>query len=253
MTQPKIVCLFSKKNIPELYFGISRGQFCVKTILTMNNEIYLYFDGASYDFDLLVPEGIPWTVEWGDGVCERHTGTGDWQWASHAFYANALQSIHIFTKNNGNITGLKSSIISIEGVLKKVNLSQCPSLMYFEHPNAEALDLTNNPLLKELRCEYGRFESLDLSGNPSLEKLELFFCKNLTALNLSKNTMLRELELTYTGVRKLGLNNRSVLQTVILDDDKLDDRSKKFLNQIVEQNGGTVKNKKWGGCEDYDD
>lgn len=168
----------------------------------MNNEIYLYFDGACYSFDLLVPEGIPWTVEWGDGVYEHYIGTGDWQFASHGFYAKALQCIHIFTEINGDIVGLKS-FGRFEGALKKANLSLCPSLVNFENAHAEVLALSCNLLLKELRCEHGTFESLDLSGNPNLEKLELYFCKNMTALNLSKNPMLRELELTYTGVRKL--------------------------------------------------
>lgn len=59
----------------------------------MRNEIYLYFDtvcyysdeAACYDFHLLVSEGCPWVVEWDDGTRKRYVGTGEWQFASHAF------------------------------------------------------------------------------------------------------------------------------------------------------------------------
>lgn len=211
----------------------------------MNNEIYLDFDGACYDFDLLVPSGSSWIVEWGDGVSEHYVGTGDWQLASHVFYAKGLQCIHIFTENGDDIIGLKSGA-HFEGILKRVNISNCPSLMYFENAHAETLDVSCNPKLKELRCQYGTFDTLDLSGNPELEKLTLYCCKNLTALNLSWNPELKELELTYSGVRKLGLNNRSALQLVTLeedDEDKLDVRSRKYLLQILEQNGGSIQRK----------
>lgn len=212
----------------------------------MNNEIYLNFDGACYDFDLLVPSGSSWIVEWGDGASEHYVGTGDWQLASHGFYAKGLQCIHIFTENGDDIIGLKSGG-HFEGILKRVNISNCPSLMYFENAHAETLDGSCNPKLKELRCEDGTFETLDLSGNPELEKLTLYFCKNVTSLNLSRNPELKELELTCSGVRKLGLNNRSALQLVSLekdDEDQLDERSKKYMLQILEQNVGRIR-RKW--------
>lgn len=55
---------------------------------------------------------------------------------------------------------------------------------------------------------------------------------------------MRELELTYSGVRRLGLHNRSVLHDVVLQDVELDERSMKYLHQVLEQNGGGVK-KPW--------
>lgn len=104
---------------------------------------------------------------------------------------------------------------------------------------------SHNPLLKEPHCKYGFFGTLDLSNNPILEKLTCYSCKNLNELNLSRNLALRELELNYSGIRKLGLHNRSSLQNVKLFDVELDERSEKYLRQVVEQNGGSI-------IKDYD-
>lgn len=214
----------------------------------MRNEIYLYFDtvcyysdeAACYDFHLLVSEGCPWVVEWDDGTRKRYVGTGEWQFASHAFQYYGVQSIHIFAEDEGDILGFKSGG-RFCGVLKKVNISRCPALSYFENCHAERLDVSANPRLKELCCDHGTFDVLDLSGNSELEKLTVSWCKNLTALNLSRNPVLRELELTYSGVRRLGLHNRSVLHDVVLQDVELDERSMKYLHQVLEQNGGGVR------------
>ena len=99
---------------------------------------------------------------------------------------------------------------------------------------------SHNPLLKELHCKYGIFGTLDISNNPILEKLTCYSCKNLNELNLSRNLALRELELNYSGIKKLGLHNRSQLQTIKLIDVELDERSEKYLRQVVEQNGGSI-------------
>lgn len=217
----------------------------------MKNEIYLNFDAVRYysdetpcyDFHLLVSEGCSWVVEWGDGVVKRYAGTGKWQLGSHAFPDGGVQCIHIFVENECDILGFKSGG-SYRGLLKKVNISRCPALSYFENCHAESLDVSANPHLKELCCEHGTFDKLDLSGNPELEKLTITWCKNLTALNLSKNPALKELELIYSGVRRLGLHNRSVLHDVVLEDVELDERSMKYLHQILERNGGGIR-KSW--------
>ena len=216
----------------------------------MKNEIYLYFDAVRYysdeapcyDVDLLVPEGCPWVVEWGDGAWNRYAGTGEWQFASHAFRDCGMHSIHIFVENEGDILGFESMG---RGLLKKVNLSCCPALLYFRNCHAESLDVSANPHLKELCCEDGTFDKLDLSDNPELEKLTIYFCKNLIALNLSKNPALKELELIYSGVRRLGLHNRSVLHDIVLEDVELDERSMKYLHQVLERNGGGIRKSRW--------
>lgn len=204
----------------------------------MKNEIYLEFDGYNYDFELLVEDGSAWVTEWDDGF-QRFTGTGDWQFAGHGGY-RGQHCIHIFTEKADDIIGFKASVLTTEGTLTRADISKCPSLMYFSNINAASIDVSGNPLLKELYCEYGTFETLDLSNNPMLEKLTCYFCKNLTELNLSRNLALRELELNYSGIKKLGLHNRSSLQNVKLFDVELDERSEKYLRQVVEQNGGSI-------------
>ena len=73
-----------------------------------------------------------------------------------------------------------------------------------------------------------------------LEKLTCYSCKNLNELNLSRNLALQELELNYSGIKRLGLHIRSSLQNVQLFDVELDERSEKYLRQVVEQNGGNI-------------
>lgn len=214
----------------------------------MRNEIYLNLEAFCYDFELLVSGGCSWMVEWGDGAMNRYTGTGEWQLASHCFqdyYGMRMQSVHIFVEDEGDILGFKS-VILFGGVVTKVNISSCLALsyLYLGNCHAENLDVSANPHLKELRCEHGIFDTLDLSGNPELEKLTIYFCKNLKALNLSKNPALRELELIYSGVKRLGLHNRSVLHDVVLDNVELDERSMKYLHQVLERNGGGIR-KSW--------
>ena len=214
----------------------------------MKNEIYLYFDAVCYysdeapcyDLHLLLPEGSSWIVEWGDGAWKRYVGTGGWQLASHCFQYSGMQSIHIFVEDEGDILGFESGG-RFCGQLKKVNLSCCPALLYFRNCHAESLDVSANPHLKELCCDFGIFDKLDLSGNPELEKLTIYFCKNLTTLNLSRNPALKELELIYSGVRRLGLHNRSALHDVVLEDIELDERSMKYLHHVLERNGGGIR------------
>lgn len=207
----------------------------------MRNEIYLDFEGYWYHINLLTPAGSIWIVEWGDGASKRHISTGEWQWDSHGydFSEGNFHTIHIFTEGGEDIIGLKATT-DCGPVLKRVNLSNCPSLTYFKNSYAESIDVSGNPLLKELYCEHGTFDTLDLSNNPILEKLTCYFCKDLTELNLSRNLALKELELNYSGIRKLGLHNRSSLQNVKLFDVELDERSEKYLRQVVEQNGGKI-------------
>ena len=213
----------------------------------MKNEIYLYSKCECYYFHLLVPKGCSWVVEWGDGSRNRYVGTGEWELAGHNFRDSGIYCIHIFAEDEGDILGLKSER---NERLEKINLSSCPSLVYFENWQAESLDVSANPRLKELCCEYGTFDTLDLSGNPELEKLTIYFCENLTELNLSKNTALRELELTYSGVKRLGLHNRSALHDVVLDGVELDERSMKYLHQVLEQNGGGIRKSRWQSMDD---
>ena len=207
----------------------------------MNNEVYLDYDGFGPTLDVYVTPGCGWTVEWGDLV-EHYTGTGDWQHISHG--GSPCRCVHIFAEDCGEIIGIDAggSIWSTCS-WSKIDVSRCPSLRYFRNNRAEALDVSCNPLLKELDCQNGTFGTLDLSANPELKKLTCNWCKDLTELNLSRNLALRELNICFSAIKRLGLHNRSALQSVVMEDVELDERSEKYLHQILERNGGEVRKK----------
>lgn len=204
----------------------------------MNNEVYLDYEGFGPSLKVYVTPGCGWTVEWGDLV-EHYTGTGDGQSIGHS---SPFRSVHIFAEDGGEIIGI--DVGGGECSWSKIDVSRCPSLRYFRNNRAVALDVSCNPLLKELYCEDGTFGTLDLSANPELEKLTCNWCKDLTELNLSRNLALRELEICFSPIKRLGLHNRSVLQSVVMEYVELDERSEKYLLQILERNGGEVR-KKW--------
>ena len=207
----------------------------------MNNEVYLEYEGVCPYLRVYVTPGCGWNVVWGD-CAEHYTGTGDWQSISHG--DSPIRCVHILAEDGGEIIG-----IDVGGPFwptcswSKIDVSRCPSLRYFMNERAEALDVSCNPLLKELDCQNGTFGALDLSANPELEKLTCNRCKDLTALNLSRNLALRELDICFSAIKRLGLHNRSVLQQVVMEDVELDERSEKYLLQILERNGGEVRKK----------
>ena len=212
----------------------------------MNNEVYLEYDEVDLVYDgvclslrVYVTPGCGWNVVWGGDCAEHYTGTGDWQYISHG--DSPIRCVHILAEDGGEIIGI--GVGGDECSWSKIDVSRCPSLRYFMNNRAEALDVSCNPLLKELDCQNGTFGALDLSANPELEKLTCNWCKDLTALNLSQNLALRELDICFSGIKRLGLHNRSVLQQVVMEDVELDERSEKYLLQILERNGGEVRKK----------
>lgn len=211
----------------------------------MNDEIYLNFDGELFIGALMISAGVDWRVEWCDCGYECYIGTGDWQYLSYGYNAKGTKCIRIFTTptvEKGDIVGLVTPKYS-RGLIK-ADVSHCPHLMHFKNYSARTVDVSCNPLLKDLSCINGRFDVLDLSENAELEKLSVWGCENLTELNLSGNPALRELDLTLSGVRKLELDNHSALQSVVLDRGMLDDTSMASLRRTIKQNGGSIKIKK---------
>ena len=117
----------------------------------MNNEVYLDYEGFCPSLEVYVTPGCGWTVEWGDLV-EHYTGTGDWQFVSHG--GSPCRCVHIFAEDSGEIIGIDAggqcwSTCS----WSKIDVSRCPSLRYFRNNRAEALDVSCNPLLRELDCQ----------------------------------------------------------------------------------------------------
>ncbi len=208
----------------------------------MNNEAHLDYAGYCADLSIYVTPGCRWTVEWGD-LSKQYTGTGDWQFISHAYTDGYLSGcIHVFADDGGEIIGIDAGgMLWSECSWSNIDVSRCPSLRYFRNNRAEAIDVSCNPLLKELECKNGTFKTLDLSANPNLEKLTCTWCKDLTALNLSRNLALRELNIIYSGIKRVGLHNRTALQRVVMEEVELDERSEKYMLQILERNDGELK------------
>lgn len=157
---------------------------------------------------------------------------------------NTVYCARVYAEDDAPILGFNCGglgYVSDSEMNERVDTSHCPSLLELRCTVVEPPDLSGNPLLKELNCDYSRFETLDLSHNPMLERLSCYFCGKLTKLNLSRNAALRELDIAFTGVKKLGLSSQSALQWADYQCSHLDAKSEEYLLRIIEQNGGTVK------------
>lgn len=211
----------------------------------VTNEIYLdiftlaWTMGDSYDFDLLVPEGCSWVVEWGDGRVNNGQGDGKWQRLVHKYpFKEYGYRIHVYAEAGAYILGFNASGYEVN--VNCVDTSHCPALLSLRIMCAGQIDVSANPLLKELICHDCDFETLDLSHNPVLEVLWCRSCRNLTKLNLSCNAALRELNIAFSGVKKLGLSNHFALQWVDYRYSNIDAKPEEYLLRIIAQNGGTV-------------
>ena len=155
---------------------------------------------------------------------------------------NAVYCTHVYAEDDVSILGFGcGQDLPVSGMVnERVDTSHCPSLLELSCTVEQSPDLSGNPLLKRLECNYSRFETLDLSHNPALEVLSCWSCRNLTKLNLSRNAALRELDISFSGVKKLGLSNRSSLQWVNYQHSHLDAKSEEYLLRIIRQNGGKV-------------
>ena len=212
------------------------------------NEIYLHscWYGA---FSVTVRCSL--VVEWGDGGVERRVSRDgresfsrrypqeDSVYGDHAVYCT-----RVYAEDDAPILGFDCGCLGYvpdSEMNERVDTSHCPSLLELRCTVVEPPDLSGNPLLKELYCGGSRFETLDLSHNPALEVLSCYDCRKLAKLNLSRNAALRKLNIAFSGVKKLGLGNRSALQWVNYECSHLDAKSEEYLLRIIEQNGGTVK------------
>lgn len=214
------------------------------------NEIYLHSCWYG-SFSVTVPMGCSLVVEWGDGGVEHRVSRGrsesfarNYPCEDSIYGDNAVYCTHVYAEDDAPILVFDCCrdfyIPDSEKVNERVDTSHCPSLLELSCTVEESPDLSGNPLLKRLKCDNSRFETLDLSHNPALEVLSCRDCRNLTKLNLSRNAALRELDIFFSGVKKLGLSNRSALQWVNYEYSHLDAKSEEYLLRIIGQNGGTV-------------
>ncbi len=75
------------------------------------------------------------------------------------------------------------------------------------------IDVSNNPLLKELRCGCTAITELDLKNNPLLEKLDCSYT-GITELNLSENVCLDTLSCIETDIETLDLSENVNLRVL---------------------------------------
>ncbi len=91
------------------------------------------------------------------------------------------------------------------------------------HANAiYSLDLSQNPLLRELHCQNNELTQLDLSANTALTYLD---CSTnlLTALDLSANTQLKDLYCFHNHITQLNLQSNPELRRLECNNNVLTD------------------------------
>lgn len=213
------------------------------------NEIYLHSCWYG-SFSVTVPMGCSLVVEWGDGGVEhrvsrdgRESFSRRYPQEDSVYGDHAVYCTRVYAEDDAPILGFDCGCLGYvpdSEMNERVDTLHCPSLLALSCTVLESPDLSGNPLLKKLNCDDSRFETLDLSHNPALEVLSCRSCRNLTKLNLSRNAALRELNIAFSGVKKLGLSNRSSLQRVDYQCSHLDAKSEEYLLRIIGQNGGTV-------------
>ena len=97
--------------------------------------------------------------------------------------------------------------------LKGLNLNHCNAL-------SGTLDLSGNPALEELECEYTYRTSLDVSSNPSLKRLR---CLNnqISELSLTNNNCLEYLECSGNHLTTLDVTSIETLREIYCDGNPL--------------------------------
>ena len=82
------------------------------------------------------------------------------------------------------------------------------------------LDLSGNPLLKELYCTRNHLTELDLSGNPLLERL-VCYGNSFTELSFSGNPLLSHVDCGDALIAKLDLSGNPLLQNLYCHNNRL--------------------------------
>ena len=82
------------------------------------------------------------------------------------------------------------------------------------------LDLSGNPLLKELLCTRNHLETLDLSGNPLLERLSCYG-NSLKALSFREHPQLKHLDCGDALLSTLDLSGAPALQSLYCHNNRL--------------------------------
>ncbi|CAM1345258.1 hypothetical protein [Tenacibaculum amylolyticum] len=116
---------------------------------------------------------------------------------------NPLESIDL--SNNAQL----KTFISDSSRLDEIDVTNNPLLEVLDvsaNDDIAVLNLSNNPLLRELTCNFNSIATLDLSTNTVLEVL-IAYNNNLTSLDLTSNTALVQLDARNNSLTSLDIKN----------------------------------------------
>ena len=118
-----------------------------------------------------------------------------------------------------------------------VDIRECQSLEYLcSIWLIEKLDVTTNPGIKEIDVRGDAADLIDLSRSSELESLVCNY-SNRESLNLSRCNKLTYLECVGNShLKKLAVNNNSMLKEVLLEGTELDSKSLKYLRATLKRN-----------------
>ena len=157
------------------------------------------------------------------------TFTVDKDWMTHYMeYKSDGTAMTVY----GTITGLKCDHNYIN--LTAIDVSNNPDLreLICSDNSLSSLDLSNNTLLTGLACSYNKLTDLDLSKNTLLTGLDCWSNK-LTDLDLSKNTELETLGCSYNGsLSSLDLSKNTKLTNLRCNDCQLTSLNIKYCKEL---------------------
>ena len=118
--------------------------------------------------------------------------------------------------------GLDPNGRQARGQITSLDLSQNPKLLILncQYTRITALDLSHNPKLKELTCTSTSLETLDVTPLSDLTYLDCAYNK-LGALDVSHNPKLSFLNCQYMGLTSLNLLNNPALRELYCSDNEL--------------------------------
>ena len=223
------------KNWKVLTFGnnwhytniTTTGTYVCGTLNTDNYITLTVADSAEIRLNFkAAADGTPIKIVSGS---RDTTFTVDKDWMTHYMeYKSDGTAMTVY----GTITGLKCDHNYIN--LTAIDVSNNPDLreLICSDNRLSSLDLSNNTLLTGLACSYNKLTDLDLSKNTFLKWLDCWSNK-LTDLDLSKNTELEMLGCSYNGsLSSLDLSKNTKLTHLRCNDCQLTSLNIKYCEEL---------------------